>query len=225
MIRHLAETRSTNDDARAWADAGAPHGATVSADAQTAGRGRRGRVWQSPPGQNLTMSVVVRRPWPAAEVGWIPLAAAVAIAEACGPSFRIRWPNDVLSADGRKVAGVLCEAEWAQGALRFAIVGIGVNVGAAPADLPATCLAAEGVQTTPAALRDAIRDRLLGWLERPVPEIAAAWRARSATLGRRVQAAGVEGVAVDLLTDGGLAVRRDDGAVVEVRAGDVQLVG
>lgn len=225
MIRHLAETTSTNDEARAWAEAGAPHGATVSADVQTAGRGRLGRSWASPPGSNLLMSIVVRRPWPAAEVGWIPLAAAVAVAEACGPGFGIKWPNDVLAADGRKVSGVLCEAEWARGALSYAIVGIGVNVGAAPPDLPATCLAAEGVSTTPAALRDAVRAGLLGWLERPVPEITRAWRARSATLGRRVRIGDVEGLALDLLADGGLAVRGDDGAVTEVRAGDVHLVG
>jgi BirA family biotin operon repressor/biotin-[acetyl-CoA-carboxylase] ligase len=225
MIRHHVSTTSTNDEARAWAEADAPHGATVSADAQTAGRGRLGRSWTSPPGANLLMSVVVRGAWPPESVGWIPLAAAVAVAEACGPAFRIKWPNDVLAADGRKVSGVLCEAEWSGGRLRYAIVGIGVNVGAAPPELPATCLAAEGVDTTPAALRDAVRAGLLGWLERPIPEIARGWRERSATLGRRIRVGGVEGEAIDLLADGGLAVRGDDGVVVGIRAGDVQLVG
>ena len=226
MIRQVASTGSTNDDARAWAAEGAPHGAMVSADHQTAARGRLGRRWETPVGANLALSIVVRRPWPPAQVPWTTLAAAVAVAEAAGPAYRIKWPNDVLSADGRKVAGILAEAEWVGGRLRFAVVGIGVNVAWSPPDLPhATCLNADGAVRDRLALRDAVHQGFLAWLERPVPEIAWAWEARAHTLGRRVRVGDVEGVAEALLPSGGLRVRRDDGTAAEILAGDVEMVG
>jgi BirA family biotin operon repressor/biotin-[acetyl-CoA-carboxylase] ligase len=224
MIRHLAEVGSTNDVARAWAGEGAPHGATVSADHQTAGRGRLGRSWTAAPGDSLAMSVVVRVAWPPERVGWVALAAAVAVARACGPGFRIKWPNDVWAPDGRKVAGVLCEAEWARGELAYVVVGIGVNVRSAPPQLPATSLLAAGVHTTPALLRDRVRDELLAALTLAPDALRAAWVERSATLGRRVRVGEVEGVAEDLLPDGGLRVRLDDGGAADVRSGDVALV-
>ncbi len=225
LVRHVATATSTNDLARAWADEGAPHGAVVSADHQTAGRGRLQRRWASPPGQNLAMSVVLRRDWVAGRVPWACLAAAVAVAEVAGPAFRIKWPNDVQDAHGRKVAGILAEAEWGEGRLRYVVVGIGVNVAWSPPDLPHTSsLAAAGVDTTPLALRDEVARALLSWVDRPVEALAAAWTERSATLGRHVRIGAVEGLASHLLGDGGLAVRVAGGDLVEVRSGDVEMV-
>jgi len=126
---HHAELASTNDRALAWARAGAPHGALVTADAQTAGRGRLGRPWTSPPGEDLYMSLVLR-PGASRGLGALALAVGAGLREglaAWAPWARLKWPNDVLC-DGRKLAGILCEARWTAGVPEV-IVGIGVNVG------------------------------------------------------------------------------------------------
>ncbi len=109
--RHLPTTGSTNDEAAAWARAGAPAGAVVVADAQTRGRGRLGRRWHSPSGASLYFSVVLRPPLPPHRVPPLTLAAGVAVAEALTAldiTPQLKWPNDVLL-DGKKVAGILTE--------------------------------------------------------------------------------------------------------------------
>src|SRR4051794_11015331 len=124
---HLREPGSTNDRARGLAARGAPHGTTVTAAHQSAGRGRQGRTWSAPPGRALLMSVVLRDP-PAL----LPLVAAVAVADVVGADARIKWPNDVLIAD-RKVAGILAEGRPQEG---WAVVGVGLNVALRPEDFP-----------------------------------------------------------------------------------------
>ena len=101
---HLRATTSTNDRARELASAGAPHGALLTSEEQTAGRGRQGRTWVAPAGSSLLLSVVLRE----TDV-LLPLRAGLAVADLAGPAARVKWPNDVLL-DGRKVAGVLVEA-------------------------------------------------------------------------------------------------------------------
>src|SRR5579863_3685505 len=88
---HLRRTDSTNTVARELAAAGAPHGTLVTADEQTAGRGRQGRAWSAPPGTALLSSWVIREPG-----GLLSLAAGVAVAELCGQPAQLKWPNDVL---------------------------------------------------------------------------------------------------------------------------------
>src|SRR5262249_5814013 len=132
----LPRTGSTNDEALARARAGAPHGLVIVADEQTRGRGRLGRVWHSPPGDNLYLSVLLRRDRPPAWALPLPLIAGVAVSDtlegfSCGTA--IKWPNDVLI-DGRKVAGILTESSTVGGRLEAIVVGIGVNVNVA--DLP-----------------------------------------------------------------------------------------
>lgn len=178
-----------------------PIGSAVVADHQQAGRGRLGRVWEAPPGTALLASFVLRYQ-PLA-----PLAAGVAAAEACGPSVRLKWPNDLLL-EGRKLGGILVEAVGDR-----CVVGVGVNLAWAP----------EG-----AARLDAGRDQLLDdlcaaldrWWSVPGEQVLEAWRARSDTLGRRVRvdlgAETVEGLAEDVALDGSLIV---DGRALA--AGDV----
>src|SRR5581483_7753914 len=101
---HYRVVDSTSDRAKALAAAGAPHGTLVTAAEQTAGHGRQGRTWTAPAGEALLMSLVLRR-W----TELLPLAAAVAVAEAVGDAARIKWPNDIL-VDDRKVAGILVES-------------------------------------------------------------------------------------------------------------------
>src|SRR5688572_1154875 len=125
-VRWFAELDSTNRLAADLARAGAPDGVVVGADHQTAGRGRRGRTWESRPGASLLVSVILR-PAPAL----VTLAAGVAAAEACeavaGVEVGLKWPNDLL-VDGAKVGGIL--SELVAGA---AVVGLGVNLAWAPA--------------------------------------------------------------------------------------------
>lgn len=127
---HHASLASTNTRAAAWASEGAPHGALVTADEQTDGRGRLGRTWYSPAGQALYASLVARPSTGALDLGPLSLAVGLGIYDglvACGvPQPRLKWPNDVL-VDGFKLAGVLSEARWAGSAPEIAI-GFGINV-------------------------------------------------------------------------------------------------
>lgn len=229
-----AETVSTNDDARTAAAAGAPHGYAVVADAQSGGRGRRGRAWHSPPGENLYLSLVVRPPLRAVEAPLLTLAAGLAVAEALDafvPAHRvsIKWPNDVRI-DARKVAGVLVEGSVRGADLAFAVVGIGVNVRGsvlpeALVPIATTVRLACGAETdrgpvlvTLLGALEAHIDRLLA--EGPAPLVAAV-SARCDTLGQRVRADDIEGTAEAITAGGGLRIRRADGTHAEVRAGEV----
>lgn len=125
-----AAVDSTNDVARARAEAGAPQGATVLADEQTQGRGRRGRVWRSDPGQSLILSMVVRPDTMGAESVLsirLGLATARAIEEVAPLAVGVKWPNDLLVA-GRKVGGMLCEGALSGDRPSFVVAGTGVNV-------------------------------------------------------------------------------------------------
>jgi len=131
---YFAETASTNDEAVTLAERGAPQGTTVIASAQTAGRGRLGRNWYSPPGAGLYVSVVLRDPRLA---GLVTLAGGVAVADgirtATGLPVEIKWPNDVVIRDGRararlKIAGILAEASTGAEGLQYVILGFGINV-------------------------------------------------------------------------------------------------
>ena len=215
---HLRETSSTNDRARALAAAGAPHGALVTAAAQTAGRGRQGRTWAAPPGRALLMSLVLRAP-----DRMLPLAAAVAVAEAAGERAAIKWPNDVLL-EGRKVAGILAEARPQDG---WAVLGIGLNVAVRPDELPvelrqtAATLALEPRDVEP------VLARLLAALERALALDTAAlldaWRARDALRDREVAWAGGTGRAAGIDGDGRLVVELPDGGRTALEAGEVHL--
>jgi len=130
----LGETDSTNNYAKKLASTGAVHGTTVVADQQTAGKGRLGRAFISPPGTGLYMSVIVRPEFGLDAAAMITAAAACAAAEAvealCGQSVRIKWVND-LYMNGRKICGILTEASLGleMKSLDYAVIGIGINVG------------------------------------------------------------------------------------------------
>ena len=163
-IRVVAQTGSTNADVLGCAGQGAAEGLVVAAEAQTAGRGRRGRSWHSRPGAALTFSVLLRPVLvPRAAWGWVPLlaglAAATAVRAQAGVDARLKWPNDVMVGE-RKLAGIL--AEQAGDAIA---VGIGLNVAGRDGDLPspaATSLEACGV---PGADRVGLLAEILRQLE------------------------------------------------------------
>jgi BirA family biotin operon repressor/biotin-[acetyl-CoA-carboxylase] ligase len=216
---HLRETASTNDRARALAAAGAPHGALVTATAQTAGRGRQGRRWSAPPGRALLASLVLRDP-PAL----LPLYGAVAVAETVGPAAAIKWPNDVL-VDGLKVAGILAEGRPADG---WAVLGIGLNVAVRIADLPPELHATAGTLGLEPRDVEPVLERLLDALERALALDTAAlldaYRARDALRGREVAWAGGQGRADGIDGAGRLMIALRDGGHAALDAGEVHLV-
>jgi len=236
---------STSDRARELALAGAPEGTVVVADAQTAGRGRRGRAWSSPAGQGIWCSLIVRplldpEQWPRL-VAWASVAVVQAgVPFVSGASVGVKWPNDVL-VDGRKAAGMLLEV-GRSGGMPFAVVGIGLNVNQEPHHFPAplreraTSLRAARPGGEPIDRRQVLKALLHRlWTvyeeEAPTRFQGAVDRLRpySVTLGRRVRVEGdggaVEGVAVDFTPDGLLQGRDGRGVLQPVSSGDVVAAG
>jgi BirA family biotin operon repressor/biotin-[acetyl-CoA-carboxylase] ligase len=208
---HHRVTDSTNERARALAAGGAPHGTLVTADEQTAGRGRQGRTWTATPGTSLLLSLVLREPCDA-----LPLAAAVAVCEALPLEAEIKWPNDIWLHKA-KVAGILVEARPQEG---WAVLGIGVNVHEAPPIEHVTSLEGViGVEELLALLVSALD----GWLARPLPEVLAAWRSRDALLGERVRWENGSGEGAGIDESGALLVDTDSGRVA-LQAGEVHLL-
>jgi BirA family biotin operon repressor/biotin-[acetyl-CoA-carboxylase] ligase len=240
VLHAYEEIGSTSDRAKELAEEGAEHGEVVIAESQTAGRGRRGRVWVSPPRRNLYFSVVLRPELPPSRAPELTLVASLAICDAlrqAGVPAGIKWPNDVL-VSGRKIAGVLTELAAEPERVHWVVVGAGVNVNARREDFPddlrdqATSVLIERGQPAPRALlAAACFTALEDWLDRHAEEgfapIRDAWRTRSVTLGREVvvHEGGREltGVAEDIDDAGALLVRGRAG-VERILAGDVTLV-
>lgn len=239
----LDTVTSTSDEAKRLARLGedaTPEGTLVWAAEQTAGRGRRGRSWHSPPG-NLYCSLVLRPECQAGAAASLGFVAALAVYDAIGSVVEgalaawLKWPNDVMM-HGGKVAGVLLEAETgAGGAPDWVVVGVGVNIAHAPADAdrPATCLAAEGnPQVTVVAMLEAFARHFLSWCGRwrdgGFAAIRRPWLDRAKGIGERIEVRldgrTVRGVFADLDADGALVLRQG-ARTLRISAGDVFAVG
>jgi BirA family biotin operon repressor/biotin-[acetyl-CoA-carboxylase] ligase len=218
-------TASTNDDARKAALAGAPHGHVVVADAQTQGRGSRGRTWESPAGTDLYVSIVAELPVPLADLPPLTLAVGLAAVEALegelggAASPRVKWPNDVW-VGRRKLAGVLVESSSSGERTEPLVIGIGINVNRTsfPSELSgqATSLSLETGRTHDRAeVLAALLNRLEPWLDRFVSEgarpIIAALTPRLALVGERAVCDGLEGVVEGITNSGALLLRNDAG--------------
>jgi BirA family transcriptional regulator, biotin operon repressor / biotin---[acetyl-CoA-carboxylase] ligase len=242
--RHFRQIGSTNTVARELAEGGAPHGTVVTADEQTAGRGRQGRTWTAAPGTALLYSAIVsplgeRHPL-------LPLAVPLAVCETAerlrpGIECKVKWPNDI-HLDGRKLAGILIEARPQD---QWAVVGVGMNLTIPQAEFPeeirerATSLFADGSTpsfrsmrqetrgassaTVAEATREALSERIAAWVEADTEAVLAGWRERDALLGREVSWAKGSGVAEGIDERGYLLVRLADGDRVALGAGDVHL--
>lgn len=215
---HHRLTDSTNERAKELAAEGAPHGTLVTADEQTAGRGRQGRTWTAPPRSALLMSLVLR------ELDErLPLTAAVAICDALPVEAAIKWPNDVWI-DGRKLAGILVEGRPQAG---WAVLGIGLNVttDSFPGELAdtATSLRLAGVESTASRVLEDVLRSLSRWLDASSDSVLAAWRDRDALRGERVRWSAGEGIADGIDDSGALLVNTSDGRV-SLDAGEVHLL-
>lgn len=225
--RHFRGTDSTNARARELALEGAGGGLVVTADEQSAGRGRQGRSWFAPAGTALLYSGLLR---PLGERPLLPLAVPLAVCEAAEAiatvSCRVKWPNDVW-VSGRKLAGVLIESR--AGGDGFAVIGVGLNV-AVPADAfppelvgTATSLSGGGGGPTVAAALAALNEALGRWVDTPGERVLAEFRARDALGGRRVAWGEGEGVAAGIDDSGHLLVDAASGQTVTLGAGEVHL--
>ena len=241
-VRVVEETGSTNADLLAEAQAGAREGLVLVAEEQTAGRGRMGRRWISPPRRALTFSVLVRPAVPAGLLGWVPLLAGVAVASAleytAGVDARLKWPNDVL-VDGAKIAGILAE-RWGSAV----VVGTGINVLQQRGELPVPTATSLLMAQEVGPVDDAdTRERLLtavldefarlyrAWLDQPRPGDADGcglreeYLRRSGTVGAAVTVMlpggqNLTGTAAGIDAAGRLEIRTPAG-LVQVSAGDV----
>lgn len=238
QLQVVEQTGSTNTDLLAAAAGGAPEGAVLVAEAQSAGQGRLDRRWISPPRSGLTFSVLLRPAVPPALWGWLPLLAGLAVSRAVRRvaelDVALKWPNDLLlGPERRKGAGILAQAGG-----QAVVIGIGLNVSTRREELPredATSLALEQAACTD-------RDPLLRAVLRQFAGDYARWREAGGdpmvsglhaeytevcdTLGREVSVSlpggdRIEGVATGIDADGRLVLRAADGSRRTVAAGDV----
>jgi BirA family biotin operon repressor/biotin-[acetyl-CoA-carboxylase] ligase len=241
-VHLFARVRSTNDAARALADGGAPHGTLVLAEEQTAGRGRSGRAWASPPGVGVWMSMVAR-PASLPSPGLLPLLVGLAAAEAVDAFVRpavtqVKWPNDLHLA-GRKVAGILCEGSWDGARPGSVVVGIGLNVLHVPGDFPdevaqtATSLRIVSGWSPPRVeVAGAVAAAVARALRNPPSQLTGAMldalRRRDALEGRPVRVTGAQetaGTALGVSPAGALLLRDADGVLRTVTSGTVRVAG
>lgn len=230
---------STNEYAMRLAREGALDGTVVLADSQDKGKGRLGRSWFSPRGVNLYLSVVLRPKTALEHITLITFASAIALVRAINDianiEAHIKWPNDVLI-NNKKAAGILTEANTEANKLNFCVIGMGINVNLNINDLPldlrdkATSIMAE---TEKAIDRTALLCSLLkhiedmynilteGYFNRIIEE----WKSLAITLGRDVMIQSgnkvIEGIAVDIDSNGALLVTDRNGIIQRVLSGDV----
>ena len=238
-IVYHRETDSTNTRAKELAAAGAPEGTMVIAEAQTAGRGRKGRVWHSPPGDGVYLSIVLRPRISPIEAPKITLLAGIAAAETLHGAFpdldaHIKWPNDILVGP-RKVAGILTEISSDMDQVGFVVSGMGINVNGRRfppglKEIASSIRLETGRPSDRAALVRAFLERYEEWYtaflrEGPGPMLER-WKSLSRTLGKRIRvetSQGVlSGIAKDMDRDGGLVLEDDQGRMHTVISGDVE---
>jgi BirA family biotin operon repressor/biotin-[acetyl-CoA-carboxylase] ligase len=243
---HLRRTDSTNERARRLAIAGAPDGALVTAEEQSAGRGRQGRSWLTPPGSALLCSLVLRDPPPL-----LSLIAGVAVCDVVGDDARVKWPNDVVlerpypeeleptrgqigsesTPTLAKLAGILVEGRPQE---NWGVLGIGVNVAVRIEELPPEVRAgAASLQRPRSAIEPLLADLLAALAQRltePASALLDSWRTLDALYGRDIgwyahgpQSSGERGRAEGIDDKGRLLVRRVDGTTTALSAGEVHL--
>ncbi|MBM4257569.1 MAG: biotin--[acetyl-CoA-carboxylase] ligase [Deltaproteobacteria bacterium] len=242
VVHYWDEVDSTNAALVRMLRTGAEEGTVVIADRQTAGRGRVGKPWFSPPGVNLYLSVLMKPAIPIADAHFYTLIGSLAIVDALANydvSAQVKWPNDVILKD-KKIAGVLSEIQIANGHLDSLILGVGINVNISRNDMNQQYSdAASGATSLIEVLgrpvdRNVLAARILENLERRhfqflahgKQSVVAEWRSCS-FLGRRVSinegGIQVEGIAINLDDEGCLVVTLDDGSTAHVREGEVLL--
>ena len=238
-FRHeaLGDVGSTNTVCMEMARAGDPGNVWVTARRQLGGRGRRGRVWVSEPG-NLYASLLLIDPAPPASLGSLPIAVALALFRAISGEMpwaadrvAIKWPNDVL-VDGRKVSGILVEAENLSDGRHAVVIGCGVNIAHRPDNplYPTITLSEAGVTTSPenlfARLMQELAAVLTEWDEgRGVAAVVNAWKQHVKGIGGPITVnlpdRSISGIFSGIEDDGRLQLRLPTGEIMPIASGDV----
>jgi BirA family biotin operon repressor/biotin-[acetyl-CoA-carboxylase] ligase len=239
-------TTSTNTDAKQYGEAGAPHGTTVVADMQTAGKGRRGRQWQSPAGTNIYFTILVKPDFSPDKASMLTLVMALSVAEAIEELINvktgIKWPNDIV-VNRKKVVGMLTEMAMTPelDEIQYVVIGTGVNVNTALDELPeeiretATSLKQESGQPVD---RAALLERMLTRFEHnyeifeqtlDLSGLAKAYEQHLINVDAQVRvldpAGEYTGISRGITGTGELIVEREDGSIVNVYAGEVSVRG
>ena len=207
-VVYFPQTDSTNLQAKAAGEAGSPHGSLFVTDRQSAGRGRRGRAWESPEGENIYMTLLLRPEFPPERASMLTLVMALAAAEGietvCGREVGIKWPNDLVL-KGKKICGILTEMSAEVDYIHYVVIGVGINV---------------NQDTFPEEIRETARD-LSGLRE--------AYSRRLVNRDREVKvldpAGAYEAHALGIDERGELIVRTREGETRKVFAGEVSVRG
>lgn len=229
------ETASTNDLVWREAQNGSEEGLVIIAEEQTAGRGRQGRQWQSSGKSGLYASLLLRPLWPLSQITRLTIVSSLAVAEAvetlCGKKVQIKWPNDVFMG-GKKLGGILTEVQADPEAIRFAIVGIGLNVTQecrnftpALSEIATSLKNETGQDYRRADLLVEILSTLQKLYRQPFSKVSQAWSERCFSLGQTISvqtpAGRQTGQAVGLDENGALLLRKEGGRVIAITAGDI----
>ena len=223
------------DEARIRARDGAPHLRTVWAETQTAGRGRQGRSWQSSVGSGLYFTVIVRLNLEPERYGLLPLLVGAvlcsSVRDLTGVQAILKWPNDLLAADGRKLAGILVERDAKSSSF---LVGVGLNVREQPFELPDQNSAASLEEFCETVDRVALLLEVLARLNHELPSLTVGpertlelWTASQGTLGQAVRitqmdGSSFDGLALEIAKTGALRVQTE-AEIREVSSGEVSL--
>jgi len=223
-VHSYQSVKSTNDIADSLACSGAPEGTIVTAERQTAGRGRRGRSWHSPEGTGIYLSIILRPKFKPEKAPGVSIMTALALAdtisEYCPNKTAIKWPNDILI-DGRKVAGILTELYAEKNRVEYIVIGIGININTRPEDFP------EDIKKIATSIRASRRKKIsrvallqkfliafekeyLAYQQDQLARSHKRVRGYSSLIGHQVKLASgkgiIEGTALDIDADGALLV-------------------
>lgn len=236
------ETGSTNIDAKRLAEEGAPHGTVAVADKQNAGRGRRGRVWQSPAGKDIYFTLLLRPDFAPDKASSLTLVMALSVAQAveafCGLTTGIKWPNDIV-VNGKKVCGILTEMNVEPGYIQYVVIGAGINVNLAqfPEEITGTATSLfleSGMQWPRAELLQNVLKRFENNYEiflqtQDLTGIRAEYVKHLVNVDKQVRvldpAGEFEGIARGIDSSGELLVEKEDGEIARIYAGEVSVRG
>lgn len=238
-IHYFPSIASTQIEVHSLAKEGAPEGTVVIADQQVGGKGRLGRTWHSPPGTNISMSLLLRPQLELHRCPQLTLLAAVAIVEAIRVLTElpvvIKWPNDILL-NGKKICGILTELSAESDRINYLVIGIGINVNTPsfPEELAsiATSLMIEKQHKLPRValiqtLLKKLEDLYLLYLKEGFAPIKAQWEGYAISIGRRVTVRQLKGTMVGLAIgiddEGVLLVQKDDGEIEKVYSADIEI--
>lgn len=240
-IYYYEETGSTNTDAKRFGEEGAAHGTVVVADKQNAGKGRRGRAWQSPEGKDIYFTILLRPEFVPDKASGLTLVMALSVAQAiesCGLEAGIKWPNDVVL-NGKKICGILTEMNVETDYIQYVVVGVGINVNldVMPEEIKETAtsiLLESGKKMARAKLLQDVLERFEENYERYEKDLSLAnmmeeYNGYLVNRNRQVRVLDpkgeYEGTARGINEYGELLVETGDGQTVAVYAGEVSVRG